>query len=310
MKQAIALIGPGRLGAALGRSLYSCGYPLNAVVGRTRDSALEACDFIGCPRSLATTAIETALGARIILLTVPDTRIALLSRSLQDLDEWSPGTLLIHCSGFFAADIMRHPVAKAELLSLHPLLPFADRSIALKKLPGCPCALEGDSAALATGEALIGAWGGRAFRIDGKAKATYHTAAAIASNFLVTLLGEARDLLEEKNIGGIRAVELFMPLLRATLDNVEHLGPEQALTGPIVRGDVPTVRAHLEVLQDCNNPRGLELYQLLGERTVALAQHAGRLSQDAAEHLIETLTRAPLFSQPGNHENQKSEKNN
>lgn len=308
MKEPLALIGPGRLGSALAHVLQKGGYPLTAVVGRTRETALAACRFIGCPASLAATRAQTALKARIILLTVPDARIAPLSRVLQKQPGWRPDTLLIHCSGLLPAAIMRHPPASVRALSVHPLLPFADSAAAVRQLPGCPCALEGDAAALPVGRALIETWGGRTFQIPTAAKSLYHTAAALASNYLVTLLAQARDLLCEQGIPQDQALELFRPLVHATLDNINRLGPEEALTGPIVRGDAQTVTAHLDALAERDDIGLLQLYRQLGELTVSLATRSGRLSSADAAKFSGLLNLQPHDSPP--HEQETSEKNN
>ncbi len=288
MKPSVALIGPGKVGGAVGRLLHQAGYRLSAVVGRNQERAVAACRFIGCVAQLATTELSSAAKTDILLLAVGDDAIQPLAAELQQQLPLSANQTLLHFSGLYPAEVMRQPDSPVQLASLHPLLPFASRELATEKLKGCPCAIEGDASALPLVEQLVKELGGRAFPIEGAKKALYHTSACIASNFLVTLLGTARDLLSECGIAKQDTLQLLRPLLQATLDNAVKLGPEVGLTGPIVRGDQGTVARHLQALTEFS-PADLPLYRLLGERTAALAEQADRLPSDAARQITDLL---------------------
>ena len=108
----------------------------------------------------------------------------------------------------------------------------------------------------------------------------YHAALSTASNFAVTLAGDSADLL-----GGY---ETLIPLLRATVENIARLGPDAALTGPIVRGDAGTVSAHLRALP----AHLLESYVANARRTLARAVASGRLDEAAAARVAEALEEA------------------
>ncbi len=284
MKSSVALIGPGKVGGAVSRLLQQAGYPFKAVISRDPSRAGEACRFIGCKERLASNHLSNATAADILLLAVPDDQIQNLAREIQQQKSLSAGQILVHFSGLHAAELMRIEKSAAQLLSLHPLLPFASRDLAVKNLSGCPCAIEGDQAALPLAEQLVEAIGGLPFRIASDKKSLYHASACIASNYLVTLLGTARDLLEECGIAEDAGMPLLQPLLQATLNNATKLGPEAGLTGPIVRGDSGTVQKHLQALA-ASAPNVLDLYRLLGEKTVALAEAAKRLAPADAEQL-------------------------
>ena len=285
MKPTVALIGPGKLGCAVARRMQIAGYPFAAVISRDLSRAEEACAFIGCAAASASTNLPDAGKAKIILLAVPDDQIEALAKTLQNSVALSAEQTLIHFCGLHPAELMRQKSSAARLQSIHPLLPFADRQLAVDKLTGCPCALEGDSAALALGEQLITDFGGQPFAIASDKKALYHASACIAANFLVTLLGTARDLLSQCGIEPEQAIPLLLPLVQASLDNSGQLGPEDGLTGPIVRGDRGTVQQHLRALAEAA-PELLPLYRLLGEKTVELAVKSGRLSAEQAKNLL------------------------
>ena len=284
MKQAIALIGPGKVGCAVSKRLFQAGYPITAVISRDHQRSLAACAFIGCSPQAATTDLQMAGAGQLILLAVPDNAIKTVVTQVLAKIDLEDGTGLVHFSGLHPAAIMCSPNTDLALLSLHPLLPFADSGQAFVQLPGCSCALEGNSSGIALGKQLVEALGAAAFMLSAEHKPLYHAAASLASNYLVTLLGSARDLLVRCGIDHQEALRILGPLLQATLSNTLLLGPEQGLTGPIVRNDDGTVSAHLAALRQVSHDQ-LELYRVLGQRTLQLALSADRLTQEQADSL-------------------------
>ncbi len=281
MKPGIALIGPGRVGCAVSKRLFEAGYPLTAIISRKQQRAAEACSYLGCSTTLATDQIAAATTAEIILLAVPDDQIEDSAQNLQAAHHLSEQTTLIHFSGLHPAEIMRHNSSPVSLLSIHPLLPFADHEKAYESLNQCPCILESDPPrTVMLGEELIKAIGGHPFVLDSDKKPLYHAAACIASNYFVTLLASARDLLVTCGIESDRAISLLLPLVKASLNNINHFGPEQGLTGPIVRGDIGTVTEHIHALTK-EVPELLQLYLEMGEATALIAGQSGRLDQES-----------------------------
>ncbi len=129
------------------------------------------------------------------------------------------------------------------MLSFHPLqsLTRADDASALE---GAYIGLEGPPRGIAAGIELAVGLGMRYVVIPAEAKPRYHLAAAMASNFLVTLLGMVQEVLASLDIDRRDGLAMLEPLLRGTMDNLASRGPEEALTGPVVRGDVETLRSH------------------------------------------------------------------
>jgi predicted short-subunit dehydrogenase-like oxidoreductase (DUF2520 family) len=298
MKPDIALIGPGKVGCAISHRLYQAGYPITAVIGRHIERAIDACQFIGCPSDVATTDLTRASHARVILLAVPDDQIENVAATLHSKSNKLAGKTLIHFSGLHKASCMqvnRGPQT-CTTMSIHPLLPFADRDLASQRLTGCPCALEGDEGNMALGTELITAFDGQPFLIKSDKKALYHAAACISSNFLVTLLSGAESLLAECGISKTEGLAILSPLLQATLDNVAKLGTEQGLTGPIVRGDILTVSKHIEALSQTSQEL-LNSYLILADQTVSLAESSTRLDDQSAQELHLFLQNKGLNSQ-------------
>jgi predicted short-subunit dehydrogenase-like oxidoreductase (DUF2520 family) len=124
--------------------------------------------------------------------------------------------------------------------SLHPLQSLPSGEVGCARLPGSWCAIEGPEAV----ERLACTLGMHPFRIAAADRVRYHATACVASNHLVALLGQVERLAVDLGV----PAEAFAPLVRATVDNVTDMGAADALTGPVARGDVGTVAAHLEAL--------------------------------------------------------------
>ncbi|MBW6509330.1 MAG: DUF2520 domain-containing protein [Desulfuromonadales bacterium] len=288
MNSRFALIGPGRVGAAIARTLFEKGFQPVAIIGRNAHTAHEACSFIGCDVDLATTDLHAAAPAKLILIAVPDDQIAAVARQLHLKQIAQSDSVLLHFSGVHPAAIMRQPQGQTFLFSLHPLLPFADRKQAYERLSRVSYFGEGDVAAYSAAATLCNALGGQLQFISSQMKHLYHAAACLASNYLVTLIAEAGSLLEECGIDPARGDTCLLPLLEATLHNVATCGTKKGLTGPIVRGDIGTLTAHLQALETSTTGL-LDLYCLLGNRTVQLAEGSGRISTSMAEKIRDLL---------------------
>lgn len=118
--------------------------------------------------------------------------------------------------------------------------------------------------------------------------AAYHAAAVLASNALVALLDAGRELLEQAGIPAAEAAKMLLPLARGTLENVQAQGLEVALTGPVARGDVGTVRRHLAVLTG----RARTTYIAMMLAAVDTAERAGRTPAGRLEEIRELLRHA------------------
>jgi predicted short-subunit dehydrogenase-like oxidoreductase (DUF2520 family) len=239
---AFALVGPGRAGTTLAVALVRTGARAVAVAGRSPDapSVRRAAGLLDVP---ARPVDDAGHDADVVLLGVPDAAIAEVGAALAP--GLRPGALVVHLSGACTLDeLHKLHVARPDVAlgSLHPLQSLPSIEIGLTRLPGSWCAVDGPPAV----EDLAVLVGMRPFRVPADRRAAYHAAATVASNHLVALLGQAHRIAETAGV----PVEALWPLVRATLDNVDELGPERALTGPGARGDVDTVRRHLDALPD------------------------------------------------------------
>ncbi len=170
------------------------------------------------------------------------------------------------------------PLARrgARAASLHPVQSFPRRDLPASVFKGITWGIEGDDRAAEAATAIARSLGGHVLLLAAKDKTRYHAACVLASNALVALEWTAVGVLEEAGVGPDAAVRTLLPLVQGTLQNVKSLGLEDALTGPILRGDVDTVRRHLAALKA--DPAARRIYASLGLQTLRLARSgkAGR----------------------------------
>ncbi len=215
-----------------------------------------------------------------MILATPDNLIEAMASSLADEAALGEGQTAIHLSGATSLDALSAPrAAGAEVLSVHPLQTFPDVDAALARIPGSGIAVTALSeAGYVLGERLAREVGGRPFRLADEAKPLYHAAAVFASNYLVAITALADELFRDAGLS--EPADLFLPLQRATLDNVAAMGPPAALTGPAIRGDAGTVAANLEALAK-HAPEAVPAYVALADVALHLAHRSGRLSTEA-----------------------------
>jgi predicted short-subunit dehydrogenase-like oxidoreductase (DUF2520 family) len=234
----VGVIGPGRVGTALARALRDAGVEVEGPVGRG----------------------ERPAGCDAILLCVPDAEISAAAEVVT-----GAAPLIGHTSGATPLSGLAH--AGVPAFGLHPLQSFAHPGVTFA---GAGAAVAGTSEeALAFATALAERLGMTPFEIDDEGRAAYHAAASIASNFLVTLEAAAEHVAAGAGLDAEDARALLMPLVRQTVENVAALGPEEALTGPIARGDEKTVEAQRAAIAEAA-PELLALFDELAARTRAL----------------------------------------
>lgn len=288
-REKISIIGGGRVGMTIGFLLARAGYRIRGVSCLRLDEAEKAVRFIGdgAPFEDNTAVV---MDSRIVLVTTPDDTIAGVARVLAETPVAWTSRLVLHCSGFLTSDVLK-PLAEqgAAIATAHPLQTIANPREAVKTIKTGFFCIEGDESALTMVETMVGHIGSRCLRIDPKHKVLYHAAAVMASNYLVSLIGLCVDLMARAGVPPEQGLEALIPLVQGALDNVKRLGHSGSLTGPISRGDVATVRGHLEGLARCGNPTDA-VYRSLGLATLELALGGrGGPSLDRAFELREAL---------------------
>jgi predicted short-subunit dehydrogenase-like oxidoreductase (DUF2520 family) len=219
-------------------------------------------------------------GTRIVL-AVPDGAIRAAAQELADRGDPGAGCTALHLSGAQpAAALATLAEAGYATGSLHPLQTVADLAHGAERLRGAFFTFEGDERAATTATAIVAAAGGRMLEVRGGDKASYHAACVFASNYVVACSAVATRLLAAAvNIGRDEAARALQPLWSGAVANLEDPGLPGALTGPIARGDVETVRANLAALDDATRA----LYARLGLAALELSRELGLADEAAGE---------------------------
>ncbi|MEO6458632.1 MAG: DUF2520 domain-containing protein [Chloroflexia bacterium] len=287
----VGFIGAGRVGTALASLLHARGVEVAGVSGRTMQDSRRMASGAHLGSRTARSRVDTLRASTIVFLTVPDDAIADLCREIAEEGGWREGQGVVHCSGALSSETLLPASDRGALTaSFHPLQAFASLDAALANLPGSTFALEGDKALTSQLDTFVQLLGGTALHLRAEDKILYHAAAAIASNYTVTLAALAADLLVREGVASDAntALHYLMPLLRGTIENLGDVGLPGALTGPIARGDTGTVARHLEAL-DIFSPDMAHLYRHLARLTLPLAIEKGGLDADTARQLEELL---------------------
>lgn len=255
----IAIIGAGRLGTSLGRALAANGNTIAALTCRRKAAALKSRAIIGQGRVL-TDNKAAARQAEVIFLCLPDEALPGAAKQLARSRGGWAGKIFFHTSGLLPARVLEPLREKgASIASFHPIQAFPSKTIPPAHFRSIYFGLEGDKGAVGLAKTLVRRLGGRVLIIPEEAKPFYHAAFSFASNFLVVLLDAAVFLLKKANVSEDKAAGMLLPLLQGTLHNVKELDTASSLTGPLVRGDLASVRTHLEALERW--PQYAEVYR-------------------------------------------------
>lgn len=237
------VVGMGRAGGALARALVSAGWRLDRVFARGDDLR------------------DAAQDVDAVVIATPDRAIGESARAIRP----STDAVVVHLSGALGIDVLAPHARRA---AVHPLMTIADAATGAERLHGGWFAVAGDRLA----QEIVDALGGRSFTVADDQRVRYHAAAAVASNHLVVLLAQVERLAAAAGV----PFTAFLPLIRASVDNVEKLGARAALTGPAARGDLDTVARHLDELDESERP----LYRVLSDAARTLASGGDAVRED------------------------------
>lgn len=239
----VGVVGCGRVGASLGAALREAGHQVTGTSAISQESLQRAHTML--PGVPVLPVEEVVAASAVVLLTVPDDALADLVSGLARRNAWGQGHLVIHTSGLHGTGVLT-PAARAgnDVAAIHPAMTFTGTAKDLPRLHGTPFAVTADPAAAMIAEALVIDLGGDPFELAETDRAAYHFALAHAANHVVTVVAQSQQVL--RGIGIEDPSRLLRPLVEAAADNVLE-NSDRALTGPVARGDVETVRAHLRV---------------------------------------------------------------
>jgi len=274
----IAIVGPGNLGSALASTLSAAGYRVTSIaVPSGRAVKREAKDLA---RRIGARLIESGKGplaGDLVWIAVPDDKIAGVARLLARGGDWR-GKVVFHSSGALSSNELAPLRAKgAHVASVHPMMTFVRNVV--PEMANVAFALEGNRAALHLARSIVDDLGGHAFIINKQNKALYHVFGSFASPLVIALMATLEQVALAAGIRKRDIKRVMLPLLLQTLRNYLEHDAAMAFSGPLVRGDVVTIRKHLAALEKLpearavyvalakaaakqlpvRNPRGIEL---------------------------------------------------
>ena len=267
MSERVFIIGPGHVGRGLSRAFRAAEVKVVGLHGK-RPS--------GVATSSGALPVEMA-GANVLVICVRDPQLddtleELMAAAKSGLIE--RGTVILHTSAISEPKGLR-VLSDAGFPggTFHPLVPFSDAEVAAELLRKGWIGIDGDNAAKSTSRRLAGHIGARTLDIPPGKKPAYHAAAVISSNFPVVLASVAGHLMHDIGISDASAYQAVESLMSGALANMKHALPDEALTGPVVRGDADTVGKHLRGLK--GHSVAQDVYRALSHAAVEVAQRRG-----------------------------------
>jgi predicted short-subunit dehydrogenase-like oxidoreductase (DUF2520 family) len=267
VSERVFIIGPGHVGRGLFRAFRASGVEVVGLHGKR-------------PSGITTSTGEIpkdAAQANVVILCVRDTQ---LDDAIQEVaaaardGRIARGTAVLHTSA------IAEPRGLQSLSSagypggtFHPLVPFTDPDISAELLRKAWIGIDGENAAKNASRRLAGHLGARTLEIPPGRKPAYHAAAVISSNFPVVLASVAGHLLHDIGIPDASAYQAVDSLMSGAVANMKQALPDDALTGPVVRGDAETVGKHLRALEGLEPAR--EIYRALSSAAVEIARARG-----------------------------------
>lgn len=271
----VGVVGAGRVGAVLGHAVAAVGHAVVGASGTSEETRERMTALLpGVPRLGVEDVLERS---ELVLLTVPDDDLGPLVGGLARLGAFREGQIVVHTAGRHGTAVLE-PAARAGAipLAIHPAMTFTGTAVDLPRLVGTTFAVTADPAVLPIAQALVVELGGEPVVLAEEERPLYHAALAHGANHLVTVVAQARAALGSAGVADPGPV--LGPLVHAAADGALRRG-DAALTGPVARGDVETLAAHLEALRGVDDADVLPTYRALATATAVRARRAGRIGE-------------------------------
>jgi len=264
------VIGAGPVATALAGAMRLGGVPVLGLWARRAAPARHAGSVAGVA-AYSSAPPDLLLEAEVVILAVRDGVIGEVAEMLVGTGLVNKRHVLLHCAGAASAEELLGAIAAnvGGVGTLHPLSAIADAKTAMRALKGTVFGVEGDAHGRAAAASIVHAIGGIVLELDSSQMAAYHTAAALASNYIVAAIDAAAQVLASANVAPDAAARALVPLAEGALRNVAQRGTTAGLTGPVRRGDALTIQRHLEALREM--PDVAEIYRALARRAIEIA---------------------------------------
>lgn len=258
-------IGAGKVGFSLGKYLADNNQTVVGYYSEFKEDAIEAAEFTG---SKTYSTIELLVkDSDVLFLTVTDGMIKAVWNQIEDTD--IRGKIICHTSGALSSEVFSDISKRGGFgFSIHPLFAVSDKYHSYKELSGSYFTIEGSKEKIEDMKTLFESFGNTVCIISKEDKVKYHGAAAISSNLVIGLIGLSEQLLVECGFDKASAHNALVPIIKGNVEHIINDGYEKALTGPIERNDIETVKKHLAVLE--GNSR--TAYQTVSRQVLDIAK--------------------------------------
>ncbi len=276
----LGFIGAGKIAHGLSRAFSRAGCLVKAVSSRSTESAGSLAAAIpGC--KACSTPQEVADTCDLVFITTTDQAIGVVAREVN----WKPGQMVVHTSGADSADVLEPAAGNRALTGVfHPLQTIASINPAPDIFAGSTITIEAGEPLLQTLKDLAISLRAKPVEISGNARVLYHASAVFISNYTVTLANIASSLWQTFGYSRNEALNALLPLLEGTVSNLQNQGLPGSLTGPVSRGDTPTISKHIKELAEVNSLT-LETYRLLGLNALEVALEKGSITPVQAKEI-------------------------
>lgn len=284
----VGFIGAGAVGGTLAVALAQVGYRVVAVASRSLASAQSlAHRLTGC--IAYPTAQQVVSACELLVISTPDDAIRAVASALV----WRPGQGVVHCSGATSLDVFAHPVSQGALPgAFHPFQAVASIEAGLTNLPGTTFGIEAEEPLRGFLTTAAQALGGHSVLLTAADKVLYHVSAVTMGNLLTGLAATAAQLWEHCGYTREDGVQAIVAMMRSVVHNIEQAGIPAAVAGPYVRGDVGTIRRHLETLR-LRAPSMLPLYRELALAALPFGVEKQAISAAQQQAMQQVLMASP-----------------
>jgi len=270
----VSIIGLGRIGGALALSLPKEKFSVQHLIYRANLERAETIQKSLLNASMSGFDELSDLDTDILFITTQDAEIASVSDQL--LDKLTCKPYVFHTSGALSSrelDGFRSIGCKTG--SMHPLVSVSNYEVGPRRFQGAYFCIEGDLEAVSIASEIVNSIGGIPFSIDTEFKTLYHASAVTACGHLVALFDAAVEMMSKAGLSADDSKKILLPLVKSTVENLGEQGTADALTGTFARADVQTFAEHLKIMNRTVSEQLLEIYLLLGERSLELASKQG-----------------------------------
>lgn len=265
----ISVIGIGRLGGALTLALAEKGFEIENLFARKKDTAERVANVANA--EILTGDEFEKISSELILIATQDSEIEAVAQNLAGKLQSKP--IVLHTSGSLSSDVLQKlKDINCPVGSLHPLVSISDAFLGKSRFENAFFCVEGDDAAVEAAEKIVEKLGGKSFSIETKYKTLYHASAVTACGHLTAVIDTAIKMLSKCGLSENNSKKILLPLIESTVENLKTQTTAEALTGTFSRADAETFEKHFESMEREVSAEARQIYLLLGERSLNLAE--------------------------------------